>query len=109
MKQGPGEWSKAEATRRINADAASHDLTLSLTLHAKDRMRERGLIMADVMHVLKRGFVHEAPEPASRDGYHKYCIETASPNSQGRTVRIVVIPGPGPSMKIVTVMWRDEK
>jgi hypothetical protein len=31
------------------------------------------------------------------------------PNSGGRTVRIVVIPSMSSEVKIVTVMWKDER
>ncbi|XBQ16289.1 MAG: DUF4258 domain-containing protein [Oceanicaulis sp.] len=102
------ELKPADATKLINAFAADMGLSLTWTLHGKQRLRERSLIIADVMHVLCTGFVHVRPQPASR-GFWKYQIEGASPNSGGRTVRVVVFPGPGPSLKIVTVMWRDER
>jgi len=72
-------------------------------------MQERSLIMADLLHLLKTGFVYQEAEPSSRDGLFKYKIEGPTPNSDGRTVRAVVIPGSGCAMKIVTGMWRDEK
>lgn len=109
MKSALGKWSPADASRNLNAMAADTKLDLSLTLHARERMAERGLIMGDVLHVLKNGFVFEEPEGTTRPDLWKYKIEGLSPNSHGRHVRLVVIPGPGPSFKIVTVMWKDER
>lgn len=109
MKSAFGKWSPADASRQLNAMARDANLNLSLTLHAKERMNERGLIMADVLHVIKTGFVYEEPEATTRTDLWKYRIEGLSPNSAGRHVRVVVIPGPGPSFKIVTVMWKDER
>lgn len=102
------ELEPGEATKLINAFAADMAMNLTWTLHGKERLRERGLIIADVMHVLCTGFVYAPPEPATRNLW-KYQIEGTSPNSGGRHIRIVVIPAGGPSLKIVTVMWRDEK
>jgi hypothetical protein len=109
MKSALGKWSPADASRHLNAMAADAKLDLSLTLHAIDRMTERGLIMADVLHVIKTGFVYEEPEATTRPDLWKYRIEGLSPNSGGRHVRVVVIPGAGPSVKVVTVMWKDER
>lgn len=109
MAIGPGSWSAAEATRRINACAKSLMLNVARTRHAKDQLLERDLIMGDLIHLLKTGFVYEEPEPATREGFFKYCIEGTTPNSGRRTVRAVVIPDGDCSLKIVTVMWRDEK
>ncbi len=109
MVTGPGEWRPADATRRINACARRRDMTLTKTLHAKARLLERGLIEADMLHVLKFGFVHQPGQAASRAGYWKYQVEGASPNSAGRSLVVVVIPGVSCALKVVTIMWKDEK
>ena len=70
---------------------------------------ERGLVVADIRHLLSFGFVYDEPEEASREGFFKYTIEGTTPNSDGRTVRLVVIPDGRSSVKIVTVMWKDER
>lgn len=71
-------------------------------------MKERDLIVSDVLHVLKHGFVYDNPEPATQRGCFKYKIETTSP-AGSRVVRVVAIPWANPpEIKIVTVMWRDE-
>ena len=84
-------------------------LKLHWTGHARDRLAERDLIMGDVLHVLKYGFVHDEPEEATRPGTWKYRIECVTPNSGGRTVRLVVIPFASCEIKLVTVMWADER
>ena len=63
--------------------------------------------MGDVKHVLRRGFVYGEPREATRAGFFKYLIGATTPNSDGRTVGVVVIPDKR-AMKLVTVMWRDE-
>jgi hypothetical protein len=83
-------------------------MTLDLTGHARSQMSERDLIVGDVLHVLKHGFVYEEPESATREGCFKYKLESTTPSST-RTVRVVAIPWVNPAeIKIVTVMWRDE-
>lgn len=72
-------------------------------------MDERNLIMGDVLYVLKNGFVYNDPLPSTRQGYHKYSIESKSPNGGSRSVRVVVIPEKNACfLKIITVMWVDE-
>lgn len=103
-------WSPKEATDEIRKIAKSKQLTIAYKRHAAERMAERGLIVSDVLHVLKNGFVYEEASPATRRGYHKYLVENKSPNSSGRTVRVVVVPEKkGKFLKIITVMWVDEK
>lgn len=65
--------------------------------------------MGDFLHLLKNGFVYDEPEAATRDGYFKYRVEGTTPNSEGRTLRAVVIPSNGCAMKAITIMWRDER
>jgi len=74
-----------------------------------------GLVMADVLTVLRNGFVHEAPVAASTPAasnhtFWKYQIEGRTPNSDSRDVRLVVIPDAQRMMiKILKVMWVDER
>jgi len=109
MAQPPGEWTPADATDRIRAMAAREEFSIALTGHAKDRMAERDLLMGDIRHLLRTGFVYDRPEPATREGYYKYVIEGPTPNSDTRSVKAVVIPGSGADIKVCTVMWRDER
>lgn len=97
----------ARATESLRAKARG-ELELRWTAHARDQMQERGLIMGDVIHVLKHGFVYDRAQPSTQKGLFKYCMECSTPNSGRRTVKIVVIPSTGNGIKIVTVMWKDE-
>lgn len=99
---GPRE--ATELLRRIG----NSDPDLRWTEHAKERLRERGLLSGDVLHVLKHGFVYEAGEATTRQGCFKYKMECNTPNSECRIVRIVVIPSTANGVKLVTVMWVDE-
>lgn len=72
-------------------------------------MDERGLLMGDVLHVLKHGFVYEKATESTQSGLFKYVVESTTPNSGGRTVAIVVIPSTSNAIKVVTVMWKDER
>jgi hypothetical protein len=85
-------WDPARATREIREIARSERLNLSYRLHAKEQMAERDLIVSDVLHVLKNGFVYAKPEPSTRSGYFRYAMESKTPNSGSRRVRVIVIP-----------------
>ncbi len=107
MKKQP--WSPADATEIIRKISNGRG-QVAFTRHASERMRKRRLIMGDVLYVLKNGFVHDEPvECEKTPGFFKYAIESTTPNSNGRTVRVIVIPDParGGALKIVTVMWKD--
>jgi hypothetical protein len=108
MSEKPTRWTPAQATNAIRECAASDDLDLHITTHAAEQMEERELLMGDLLHLLKRGFVYDEPEPATR-GFFKYAVEGKTPNSDGRSVRAIVIPSGDCGVKIVTVMWRDER
>jgi hypothetical protein len=104
----PQPWSPADATLCLNALGKSPDLSLSLTRHAQDRLEERDLTIGDVLYILHRGFVLEPYEAATRAKLFKYKILSATPNSENRSVAVVVIPDPvSLQVKIVTVMWQD--
>jgi hypothetical protein len=107
-RQKPQPWKPADATDAIRSIAKDGELTLDLTSHARDQMRQRDLIAGDLLHVLKYGFVYENPEPAKQNGCFKYKVESTSP-AGSRVVRVVAIPWSSPpEIKIVTAMWRDE-
>jgi hypothetical protein len=103
-------WKPADATLTINQVASDPKCTVPLTGHARDQMLARGLIMSDVLFVLRNGFVYEDPVESTVAGLFKYRVESRSPNSGRRTVRVVAVPEPvSCQIKIITVMWRDEK
>jgi hypothetical protein len=72
-------------------------------------MFQRELVVGDLLHVIKHGFVHEPGEQSTRPGLFKYAMECVTPNSGGRTVRVVLIPSSSGSIKVITLMWADEK
>ena len=103
-------WSIEEATERIRAYARKRrgELELAYTKHAKQRMKERNIIVSDATYVLAHGWIDDEPEPSTREGYCKYKICGRSPNSGSKEICLVVIPDPHkPAIKIVTVMWKD--
>lgn len=100
-------WSIETAERRIHAYART-DFELAYTRHAAERLRERGVLISDVNHVLAHGYIGEEPVESSRQGYFKYKICSKSPNSGNREICLIVIPDPERSaIKVVTVMWKD--
>lgn len=100
-------WPPDKATRYVRA-LASTDFDLFFTKHARERLFERGLIVSDALHVCQNGTVFEQAVGATQSGLFKYQIECETPNSEGRTVRLVAIPDTRePAIKIVTVMWVD--
>ncbi|WP_374679328.1 DUF4258 domain-containing protein [Bosea sp. 47.2.35] len=107
MRKQP--WKPADATEEIRALGGCGKLTLSWTDHIRARLVERDLVMGDVRYILRHGFVYDPPEEATQPGLYKYRIETRTPNSNNRVVRLVVIPDPSTSWaKLVTLMWADE-
>lgn len=104
-----GPWPPRKATETIRKRAADDAFHIRWTMHAGEQIKERGLIMGDVLHVLKHGFVYEEGEQSTRKGLFKYKMESTTPNSNNRRVRVVVIPSPRAcEAKIVSVMWVDE-
>jgi Domain of unknown function (DUF4258) len=102
-------WPPAAATKNLNQIGANPRLKVTYTLHSRNRMNERDLTMGDVLYVLSNGFVYEEGVPSTQDGFFKYCMETRTPNSNNKSVRVVVIADPDRIwIKIVTVMWADE-
>jgi hypothetical protein len=101
-------WTPAKATEEIRK-LAQQDFNFCWTNHFREQLDARGLVVGDVTHVLKNGFVYEDAEPSTRKGFFKYKMECTTPNSGRRVVRVVVIPQlKPPEFKIVTVMWVDE-
>lgn len=103
-------WAPSIATDEIRQIAQSMRLSISYSHHAKIQLSKRNLIISDVLYVLKNGFVYEEPKPSTRDGFNKYKMESRSPNSGRRSVRVIVIPDKKSNfLKIITTMWVDEK
>ena len=105
----PEPWPPAEATDRLRKIAADESFTVSFKVHALEQMEARDITTPDVLHAMKTGFVYDPPFSAKQPGLYLYTIRGATPNSNRRDVRIVVIPSMHKAVvKIVTVMWADE-
>jgi hypothetical protein len=104
----PQPWTSADATDEIRRIAKRDDFALVLTKHAREQMVERELIVGDVLYVLKQGFVLSPAQESTRPGFCKYAVQSRSPNSGSRTVKVICIPDPERlHLKVVTVMWVD--
>ncbi|MCY4337312.1 MAG: DUF4258 domain-containing protein [Gammaproteobacteria bacterium] len=103
-------WSAKTAERHIRAySQKSSGFELAYTIHAKERIEERGIIISDVVHILVHGHIDDEPETSSRPGYCKYKICGKPPNSGHREICLVIIPNPDkPAVKVITVMWKDQ-
>jgi hypothetical protein len=109
MSETNQPWSPALATKLIRAIASDLNCSFAYTAHARERLNERGLIMSDVLFVLRQGFVYGVPEKSTIKGLYKYKVENQSPNSGARFLRVVAIPDKKScQIKVVTIMWRDE-
>lgn len=108
MKLQP--WKPADATDEIWKLAKSDQLNLTSSGHARDQLSIRDLFIGDALYVLKHGFVCDAAQESTQPSLFKYRVESRSPNSGNRIVRVVAVPDPNSGLiKLVTVMWKDEK
>ena len=105
----PGCWSAKQAEKHIHEYARkSSDFELAYTVHAKQRIEERDIIISDITYILIRGYIDEEPEESTRAGYCKYKMCGKSPNSNNREICLIIIPDPDkPAIKLVTIMWKD--
>ena len=102
-------WDPANATLKIRQVANDDHFDLMFTEHAAERFQERSLILGDLLYVLKNGTVYEDGTRSTRLGYHKYKIQSRTPNSDLREIALIVVACEGDCcLKIVTVMWVDE-
>ncbi|NSX54599.1 DUF4258 domain-containing protein [Parasulfitobacter algicola] len=109
MSQKVEPWNPTEATYAIREIAQHPALSVAYKVHATQRLIERGLIVSDILYLMKNGFVLKDAKPATKNGYFKYNIECSTPNSNGRQICAVVIPNfNSMTIKIVTVFWVDE-
>ncbi len=100
-------WKPSDATDEIRRIASNPHLSITYKIHAKDRMKERSLVISDVLYALKNGFVYDDAVPATRPNHYKYRMECRTPNSGNRAIGLIVIPAES-FLKIITVMWIDE-
>lgn len=102
-------WNPTDATYSIRAIGSHPALSIAYKVHATQRLAERGIIVSDILYLLRNGFVYEEARNATQTGYYKYVVVGRVPNSSGRDVAAVVIPNATTmTVKIVTVYWVDE-
>ncbi len=105
----PEPWPPAEATDRLRKIAAEEAFTVSFKIHALEQMEARDITTPDVLYAMRTGFVYDLPIAAKQPGLFLYTIKGATPSSNRRDIRVVVIPSMHKAeAKIVTVMWADE-
>jgi hypothetical protein len=107
MARDSGPHSPTDATAWIRS-IAEGDPTLPYTEHTRERMADRDIASGNILHLLRYGFVLNPGQPTRAPGLFSYEVEGRTPNSGGRSVRVVVIPQVG-VLKIVTMMWVDEQ
>lgn len=79
-----------------------------LTGRVKERFQERNLLIADIRYLLKFGYVYDDAEESTKNGFWKYKVEGTTPNSETRTLLVVIIPDfQHRTIKMVTVRWKD--
>jgi hypothetical protein len=66
--------------------------SITLTMHAEERMEERDITMVDVIYVLRNGIVLSPAIPSTRTGLFKYATISPTPNSNRREVKVIAIP-----------------
>lgn len=109
MPAKPQPWKPADATDEVRRMAKNSTLKLTYREHAIEQMRERDLLVGDVLYALKNGFVYSEAQTTTQNGLFKYLMESKTPNSGNRAIRVVVIPDSERCwIKILTVMWVDE-
>jgi len=101
-------WSPRMAEGRLRACIEHADFDLSYTAHVRERMEERGIVLADIRHLLSHGQVTEQPEKANEPGCYKCKVCGRTPNSGSRRICAVVVPAARePTVTVITVMWED--
>lgn len=105
----PQPWSNGDATSIIRNLAKDINLNIAFTQHVTVRMSERNLIMSDILFALRNGFVRIDPIESTMASLYRYSMDSKTPNSANRSVRIVSVPDPiGCGIKLISVMWVDE-
>ncbi|WP_372425188.1 DUF4258 domain-containing protein [Salinarimonas chemoclinalis] len=88
--------------------ASEPDFELGLSAHARERLEQRGLTIADLRWVLRTGFVTAPWRPGRLPGTFRYAVDGASPNTGSRKLRLVVVPDEEQCrIFVVTAMWLD--
>lgn len=95
--------SAAAAQAQIRALAQDSEAVI-ITDHAGARMEQRGIVMRDVLRILRTGYVDEPPEEI-RDGDWKCKITQAIGSREAGAVTIIV--SRRQLLVVKTVEWED--
>ena len=108
-RMGDTPLSSRQATEEICRLSSNLDTDWYSTTHIKERMVERSLVISDIKHLLKTGYVYEDGKASTQKGFWKYKVVGRTPNSESRTLVTVVIPdSTTKSLKLVTIYWQDD-
>ena len=108
-RMGDTPLSSRQATEEIRRLSSNLDTDWYSTTHIKERMAERSLVISDIKHLLKTGYVYEDGKASTQKGFWKYKVVGRTPNSENRSLVTVVIPdSTTKSLKLVTIYWQDD-
>lgn len=82
-------WHPKEAQARIRA-IANGNFDYMWTDAVKKQLADCKLINGDVLHVCKKGEVNEPGQNSTQPRVCRYTMESPSPNSEGKVVRVNV-------------------
>jgi len=95
----------SRAQERVRALAAD-SINIKWTDHVRQRMYERGIDAIDVMNILKKGVVEEAPVDGESPGEIK--VKVTRKLTSGREAGVVVVLPPNSSeLVLATTEWED--
>ena len=94
--------SKAQAIVRALAAQTNN---IIWTRHIRDRMEERGIDSTDVMNILKKGTVEDAPTGGSKPGELKVKVTRLTGGREAGVVAVLV--SEKTKIKLVTTEWED--
>jgi hypothetical protein len=107
-REAPMSPGVAEAWFRRLAERGA--LRLAFTLHARERLTERGVAIDGIHRLIRTGTVPAKPKRVDGLGRSKYAIEGEVAEDDPRRLRIVVIAAPrSPDVRVVTAMWVEER
>lgn len=93
----------------VKALAEDRDLSIWFSTHAQEQMRDRDIVVSDLMHLLKHGIVGQEAEIEGGLAEHGYPLDGMTPNSGRRFIRAIVTVDPAAkSIGVITMMWVDE-
>jgi hypothetical protein len=106
MSPDPRQRAALDVLRRIaQGDGDAHQIRFSR--HALDRMEQRGIVIRDVLRVLRIGDPVNAFEVGSGEGEVKLNV-AFRPKGMREIVVVTLVVTSTEKVFVKTVMWRDE-